>query len=47
MMSGVKWLRTTFIQTSTTPGRRTMRASFSLAIAFGLFRFVAGDTPGA
>ena len=34
-MSGVKWLRTTFIQTSTTPGRRTMRASFSLAMRVG------------
>ena len=31
-MSGVKWLRTTFIHTSTTPWRRSIRASFSLAM---------------
>ena len=46
-MSGVKWLRTTFIHTSVTPGRWTMRASFSLAMESGLLRLVAGDTPGS
>ncbi len=46
-MSGVKWLRTTFIQTSTSPGLRTMRASCSLAMPVALFAPVAGDVPGS
>ena len=48
MMSGVKWLRTTFIHTSTTPGLLTMRASFSLAMRVRALRHrCIGDVPGS